>query len=73
MILCFYTGLKPYVADRLLLFLYLKSFWKKISLPGELFSNFIMTEETILLIMYIDKSMYLFDWLFLHSHYTYHP
>ena len=60
---CFHTGLKPSFADRLLSLLWLKSFWKRLSLPEELLSNFIVIEEFILLVRYFDKSA-LFGWFY---------
>ena len=43
--ICFHTGLKPSLKDRLLLLMWLKSFWKRLSLPGEALSNIIVIKE----------------------------
>lgn len=55
MICMFHTRLKLFLVDRLLPLLWLKSFWKRVSLPEELLSNFPLTEESILLVRYFDK------------------
>ena len=58
-----HIGLKPFLAERLLTLLWLKSFWKRLSLSEELLSNFIVMEEPILPARYFDKSV-LFGWLY---------
>ena len=55
--------MKPPLADRLLPLLQLKFFWKRLSLPGELLSTFIMIMEPTLLIKYFNKSA-LFGWFY---------
>ena len=53
-IVCFHTGLKPSLADRLLPVLWPKSFWKRLFLPG-IILHLIVIEEPILLVKYFDK------------------
>ena len=52
-----HIGLKPFLAERLLTLLWLKSFWKRLSLSEELLSNFTMIEASILLVSYFHKSV----------------
>ena len=52
---CFHTGLKPSLADRLLPLLWLKSSWERFSLSGELLLNFRVIEEHSLLARRFDK------------------
>ena len=52
---CFHIGLKPSLAASLLPFLWLKSFWKRLSLLEELSSNFIIIKEPILFVRYFNK------------------
>ena len=53
---------KPSTADKLLSLLWLKSFWKRLSLPDEILLN-LMIEEPILLARYFNKPV-LFGWFY---------
>ena len=52
---CFHTRLKTSLADRLLSLLWIKSLWKKLSLPMEVLLNFTVIKEPILLGRYLEK------------------
>ena len=51
---CFHTGLKPSLADRLLPVLWPRFFWKRLCLPG-IILHLIVIEKPILLVKYFDK------------------
>ena len=55
--------MKPSPADTLLPFLWLKSFFKILTLPGKLLSIFTVTEEPILPTRYLGKYV-LFGWFY---------
>ena len=42
---CFHARLKSSLADQLWSYLWIKSFWKRLSLLGEIFQNFSMVKE----------------------------
>ena len=54
---CFHTDLKLSHADSLLSLLCLKFFWKKVSLPGLFFLNYVVIRAPILLSRCFDKSV----------------
>ena len=54
---CCHTELKPSLTDRPLSLLWLKSFWKRLFLPGKLLWNCIVLEKPILLAKCSEKSV----------------
>ena len=60
---CFLTGLKPSLADRLLSFLWLKFCWKQLYLTEGLHSSCKVIKEPILLVREFDNSV-LFGWFY---------
>lgn len=63
LVVCFLMGLELSLASKLLPVLWLTSFWKRLFLPRELFSNSMVIRKHILQFKCFDKSV-LFGWFY---------
>ena len=68
---CFHAGPKPSLADGLLPLLWMKSFWKRLSLLGAISQISLVIKEPALLARYFNNTPAL--WPVLQFHCAYHP